>query len=199
VLAKIGDLDGDGFSEFAVGGFAERPGQGVSVYFVCGRSLNLRNTIWDKDGFGRSIAAMRLSEDSRVSVLLAKPYAPQESGGTGEVVRVDTGKDDLLLGTFSAAIGQRVAYGRSLTNLGDLDGVAGDEVAIGAMGLRGSMEEGILTVMGATGLLFEVGGMHIAKIHSGDGSRVRIVVGAPNNQRTQDERGRVCIFEITSQ
>lgn len=195
VLARIGDLDGDGLSEFAVGGFAERPGQGVAVHFVCGRSLELRRTIWDDDGFGRSIVAIKSSDDSRVSVLVAKPYASQESGGTGEILEVDTERDGSLR-TFSGAIGQSVAYGRSLTNLGNLDGRAGEEVAIGAMGVRGSIEEGILVVMGSGGLLFEVQGMHIARCHSGDPSRVRVAVGSPNNQRTQEARGRICILEI---
>jgi hypothetical protein len=197
VLAGIGDLDGDGFSEFAVGGFAEQPGHGVPVHFVCGRSLELRRTIWDEDGFGHSIVAIKSGEDSELSVLVAKPYSPQVSGGTGEISQVDTEGEEVVPTVFSAASGQILAYGRSLTNLGNLDGLAGDELAIGAMGVRGSLEEGILFVIGSGRLLFEVRGMQIARCYSADPSRVRIAVGAPYNQRTLEERGRICIFEIT--
>jgi len=124
-LAGLGDLNGDGRADFAIGQpslSGEGPGA-VRVYSgLDGGLLQTLTGLAPGDGFGSAVANAGFVDDDDVADLVVGTSA-------GAYARVFSGATGALLHHFDGA---GTGYGASVSGLGDIDGDGSDDVVIGA-------------------------------------------------------------------
>jgi hypothetical protein len=178
-LAFLGDVDGDGVPDFAVGAASETSSfwegaSGTTPGYVRVYSGRDRRVLWEAsgtrrhDGFGTSIAAIGDLDGDGVSDMAVG--APGRLSGTiahrRGYVRILSGRDGTVLRTIEEplpSVGSRdrdedsSQFGFSVLGPGDLDGDRIPDLVVGAPGLRsGKARGGIEYFSGATGALLRV-------------------------------------------
>ena len=124
-VAGLGDVDGDGHADFAIGSpslSGEGPGE-VRVYSGLDGGLRLTLTgLSPGDGFGAAVANAGFVDGDDVADLIV-------GTSTGAYARVYSGATGALLHHFDGAA---PGYGASVSGFGDIDGDGADDVTIGA-------------------------------------------------------------------
>ncbi len=200
-LATLADLDGDGIREYAVGA------PGKSMYHVfdgaSGTELQAFSSTQAGSNVGWCIgAAGDVDADGVADVLISAPFwrnasgvvtgrVQVRSGATGTALRDHFGENTSLFATDW--------FGATLADLGDVDGDAFPDYAIGACRLGGCQEGRVYLHSGATGAeLHRINGsdcgdnLGIAIAATGDldrDGRNDLALGEP--QFGGDLRGRV--------
>ena len=144
-LARLDDMDGDGVAELAVGATGHPSmlgGSGaVSILF-----LNADGTIKSSrvlEAPGGSYYGVALGSAGDVDGDGVSDLAAGEPGGAGAVTLLFLNSDGTLKGThridssgqdFSGYLGPNDNFGSSITGLGDIDGDAVSDLAVGASG-----------------------------------------------------------------
>ena len=137
-LVGLGDLDGDGKGDFAVGapGFGSGPSYGiVAVYSGLNAApiLQLRGEVVG-DRFGYSVAnAGDVNGDGLSDILVGAPRADPNNSVDAGTVYLYSGKDGQLLRRFDG-LNPGDNIGVSAAGAGDIDADGHDEVTIGAPG-----------------------------------------------------------------
>ena len=132
-LDGIGDIDGDGHADFAIGATFAGPGLATGrVYVYSGQTLE-RRFIWtgtDRDHFGGTVAgAGDVDGDGTPDVLVGTSRT--DGGPTGEYVRIYSGATGAIVREWSIPGG---GFGRAADGAGDVDGDGFADVVIGAAG-----------------------------------------------------------------
>ena len=176
VVVELGDLDGDGKIERAVGSPLEDNGAGVdagAVRVLSGADGSVLMLLeGDRAGgrLGRSIAAVGdLDGDGTTDLALGAP-ATGAAGETGRVFLVSGASGAVLSVLQGAEVGSE--YGHAVSAAGDLDGDGTADLVVGAPGHDGAgVERGAaFLVSGADGTVIEqVDG-------DGDGDRLGLSV-----------------------
>jgi hypothetical protein len=181
-LAALGDVDGDGVPDFAVGAASDTASfwdgaSGTTPGYVRVYSGRNRRVLWEAhgtrvhDGFGTALAVLGDLDGDGVSDLAVG--APGRLSGTMAhrrgYVRILSGRDGTVLRTIEEPIptsgGAKMSdrdedsnqFGFSVIGPGDLDGDRIPDLVVGAPGLRsGKARGGIEFISGATGALLRV-------------------------------------------
>ena len=147
-LALLGDLDGDGASEVAVGAPGADAGRGAVIVLSFGSNGSLGAVhkigaltpglgalLQSGDDFGRSLAAPGdLNGDGVADLIVGAPLrggAFAQDQGRCFTLFLDANGDVSSLAEF-ASPGPHLRYGSALAALGDLDGDGRSELAVGA-------------------------------------------------------------------
>ncbi|MEZ6144011.1 MAG: FG-GAP-like repeat-containing protein [Planctomycetaceae bacterium] len=158
-LANLGDLDGDGVTDLAVGASGDKDGGyyrgAVHILFlntngtvkshqtISDTEGNFTATLDDNDHFGRSVTNMGDLDGDGVPDLVVGAYRDDDGGdydrGAVYVLFLNTDgtvkshqKISDTEGNLSATLDDFDNFGRSVANIGDLDGDGLVELAIGA-------------------------------------------------------------------
>ncbi|MBX2984897.1 MAG: FG-GAP repeat protein [Bacteroidia bacterium] len=152
-IANIGDIDGDGVIDIAVGNHRDGDGgtQKGAVYVlflnsngtvkkfqkISQTSGGFTDTIYFDGWFGSSVCSF---EKGRFFVSSTKAQSPSGAGAiwlltidSNGMVQNSKKYTDTTLG-FSDTLSSNSSFGSSLANIGDLDGDSISEIAIGALG-----------------------------------------------------------------
>ncbi|MCB9896683.1 MAG: FG-GAP repeat protein [Planctomycetes bacterium] len=133
-IAAAGDVDGDGFDDFAVGS----PSTGPFASSVFMRRGGAGSVLWTHsgvagDGFGTSVRpAGDVNHDGVCDVVVGAPL-----DGKGSV-HVLSGRDGKTLWTKIPAFGDGQQFGQSAANAGDVDGDGWLDLVIGQPGFDSS-------------------------------------------------------------
>jgi hypothetical protein len=214
-VAGAGDLNGDGFDDFAVGsagtGFdGTLPG---TVYVHLGEAgpgpytTVMLTGLGPGDEFGAALAAGDLDADGYSDLIVG---APQAGAGDDGVVYVFRGGPGTTFDTTPDltvdAPGQDGLFGAALASGGDLDAdgyhdfVAGAPAEDGGAGevhvYRGRAAlDTMIAFNGGAGVAGEAFGAAVAIVGDADGDGYDdLVVGAPNNDAATTDAGRAYFF-----
>ena len=160
-VASLGDLDGDGVTDLAVGAWGDATGGSgrgaVHILFMqsdftvkssvkIAHNINGGPSLGDFDRFGNSLAAIGDSNGDGITDIAVGAYG-DEGGGTGTsnrgavyIVRLNqngTAQSTVRLGSNSNGVpvlGTGVLFGSSIASIGDLDGNGVSDLAVGAVG-----------------------------------------------------------------
>ena len=185
-IASLGDLDGDGVEDAAVGAPGLREvlvlflgaDRTVATYQEIGRDLGgFTGAIDPTDFFGASVAALGdLDGDGICDLAVGDPWDDDGGATTGEergavwVLFLNANgtvkahqKISSTQGGFTGALDRGDVFGSSLTALGDLDGNGVCDLAVGAPGDDDGTTNSELHGIGAVWVLFlETGGTVLA-------------------------------------
>ncbi|HEY8960965.1 MAG TPA: hypothetical protein VIM57_02095 [Luteolibacter sp.] len=155
-IVSLGDLNGDGFADFAVSDpkfdvtgktTATDSGQ---VLIVSGRNGNilftLRGTVAANQQFGTSLVAIQADKDSKLDLAVGAP------GGNGAVYIYSGATGKLIRKITDPTPEANSLFGASLANAGDQNGDGKADLFIGAPGSN-TNDGAVLVVSGATGAL----------------------------------------------
>ena len=139
-VAGLGDLDGDGRSEFAVSSKFERSGTGLVRTFTGATGTLLRTVAGPRVGlrFGSSIAsAGDVDADGVPDMIVGAPSIQGSLRGSlinnePTIAQVFSGADGHLLYTYGGAFSIDL-FGTSVAGIGDVDGDGHDDLAISAV------------------------------------------------------------------
>ncbi len=157
-IANIGDLNGDDISDIAVGAYADDVGGtnsgDIHVMFMnsngsVSRTIKINNNtangpvLNDDDGFGRSIANIGDLNADGISDIAVGAYA-DDAGGTarGAIHVMFMNSNGSVSNTIEInnntangpALNDGDIFGRSIANIGDLNGDGTFDIAVGASG-----------------------------------------------------------------
>ncbi|MCC6408174.1 MAG: FG-GAP repeat protein [Planctomycetes bacterium] len=206
-LARLGDLDGDGVAELAIGAVDDDPNgmSSGSVRVVSGKSGAKLYTV-DGNGsntlFGFAIAALDDQDgDGVADFAIGAPCAPgvQQPGS----VRLVSGANGATLQTQSGWFALD-GYGSALANAGDVDGDGLDDVLLGAPQTQ-AQKRGYVQVWtaGLTNLQWDVAGdsngdafgAAVAAAGDPDGNGLAdFAVGAPGDDDSGSDCGSVRVL-----
>lgn len=178
-VASIGDVDGDGLADFAVGAnqgnLTQTPGAYtgfVKVYSGASVLTGVVTEIYTLDGvdpwslFGESICSVGdLTGDGVADLAVGAPYEDVGSDGFSGIARFYSGSDGGFLFQINGGNGHRL--GQAICNLGDMDGDGRSEVAIGAPGDRNGPGQGMngsVTIYSGASLAAMAAGAGVAPI-----------------------------------
>jgi hypothetical protein len=136
-LAALGDLDGDGMSDFAVGAPIASPSglsQAGSVFVFSGKTgalLYRFDGAASFDGFGASVGGADVNGDGVPDIVVGAPSASSGGRVGAGSAFVFSGKDGQLLFRWDGET-RGDALGQSVAGVGDLKGDRRDAVAFGA-------------------------------------------------------------------
>lgn len=206
-VAGVGDVDGDGRADLAVGAPRNDAGgaNAGAVYVVRGSDGTLA---WSRvggnagDGFGRAVAnAGDVDGDGRLDVIVGAPFA--DTGATnGGAAYVFSGVDGALLREFAGAH-DGGSFGAAVASADDVDRDGFDDVIVGAPfeALHGPEQGAAYVHSGRTGaLLLEIRGdssfdqLGTAVASAGDADAdgfPDVLVGAPRDAHVQHQGGSV--------
>jgi len=155
-IAFVGDLDGDGTSELAIGSVPETaPGYVTLFSGATGAVLRVHVSTQIDDFFGFSVAGVGdVDGDGVPDYAAGAPHWFVSSGFDGSTV-VYSGKSGALL--WSVLGGPDEQLGFSIAGVGDVDGNGRPEVLIGRMGVDGFS-------------LFDGGGAPLLAVEERDGN-----------------------------
>ncbi len=157
-LASLGDMDGDGINELAVGVTSDDDGGSargaVYVLFmnadgtvkshqkISNTDGNFSGTLDDGDGFGRSLTSLGDMDGDGINELAVGVSSDDDGGSARGAVYVlfmnadGTVKSHQKIsdteGNFSGTLDDSDQFGRSLTSLGDMDSDGIIDLAVGA-------------------------------------------------------------------
>jgi hypothetical protein len=145
-VSSIGDIDGDGITDIAVGTTTESPyGGGNNVYVLL---LNANGTVrsshripWAGGG-GISVGSLGdIDGDGVTDLGVGAPRLGSQSGGTVSILFLNSN------GTLksSGQVGSGPGFGRSVASIGDLDGDGHTDLAVGGSTYNSSVEVLFLT------------------------------------------------------
>jgi hypothetical protein len=141
-VTGVGDVDADGYDDFAVGASSEAgSGTDAGRVYVFGGSagqllLTLESPNWENYGeFGWSVAGnLDINNDGRPDIVVGAHW---ENGGAQDAGRAyvfDAHDGTVLLTLESPIAGQYGHFGYSVSGAGDVDGDGHDDVIVGAYG-----------------------------------------------------------------
>ncbi|MCA9028281.1 MAG: FG-GAP repeat protein, partial [Planctomycetaceae bacterium] len=159
-LSNLGDLDGDGIAELAVGADGDDDGGdrrgAVYVLFlnadgtvkshqkISDTAGNFTGILDDVDLFGHSLSALRdLNGDGIIDLAVGSPLSNDGGSDRGGIYVLFLDADGTVKshqkisdidGGFAGKVDDGDFFGFSLTNLGDLDGDKIEDLAVGADG-----------------------------------------------------------------
>ncbi|MFK8026290.1 MAG: FG-GAP-like repeat-containing protein [Ilumatobacter sp.] len=158
-ITSLGDVDGDGVTDIAVGAIRDDAGGGFSRGAVYVLFLNADGTVKDEtrinqiwgglqididdfDQWGRSVAGVGDVDGDGVPDLLVGTGLDDDGGTSRGAVYLLTLNDDGTVkwerkfsstqGRFTGSLDDRDEFGNAVTNLGDLDGDGRMEILVGA-------------------------------------------------------------------
>jgi hypothetical protein len=145
--AAVGDVDGDGFAELAVGApGASREGLRVgAVHIVRVRDGSIVSSVWGdaaNQGFGESVIALGDLDGDGLLDFVCADYRRGVAQGQVDVV---SGAGKLF---WSSGESSNWYYGCALDVLGDVDGAGRVDIAVGVDHTK-SWEDGVLYVLDA--------------------------------------------------
>ncbi|MFG0316959.1 MAG: integrin alpha, partial [Planctomycetota bacterium JB042] len=133
-VAGLGDADGDGFSDYAVGASTNATGGVGYARFFSGATGNVLHSVYgdaSETTLGAGVGpAGDWDGDGRDDALVGARAGGPLGAGQVEVVSPATGA---ILETFSGP-GSSAAFGAGLDHLGDVDGDGRPEIVVGASG-----------------------------------------------------------------
>lgn len=160
-VAGIGDVDGDGTGEVAVGAPAERAGRssaGGRVYLFDGESGELLRSATSPAAegaqFGRFLDGVGdVSGDGSADLLIGAPGEPVDGTAAAGRAYLVSGADGAVLRAFSTPRPSRAGrFGNTVVGGGDLDGDGRGDVVVGAR------EEMVDSLRAGRAYVYESGG-----------------------------------------
>lgn len=141
-VRSIGDTDGDGIRDLAVGapmGYPVYPAGSGLVFLYSGRNGVLLRSIQGaglpNDRFGETLAdAGDVDADGRGDIVVSAPFDDTMGNGAG-VVRVFSGRTGTLLFAAAGTVGS--IFGAIVSGAGDVDGDGRAEVLVGPVAIVG--------------------------------------------------------------
>lgn len=134
-VAMLGDVDGDGVCDFAVGSLHPAGSGEGAVYVYSGATGSLIRRIdglQKGEALGFSLAALNdVDSDGVPDLAIGAPWWFEPGGWDGGRVCVYSGATGALV-WYQPSQGPRCDLGGSIANVGDIDGDGVDEVAAGA-------------------------------------------------------------------
>lgn len=216
---SLGDLNGDGFGDFAISApgsafGADTPVAGA-VFIYSGQDGSILHTISDSfAGFGFSLADLGdVNGDGIHDLLISSPQYDHDDNGTVEQsgrVWIFSGSDVNEIAHIDG-VGPSDEFGFSVATIGDLNNDGVNEFAVGAPGAGGAGEGQVVVYSGsdasvvytftgeAAGQRFGAsvigaGDLGAANGEAGDGV-ADILIGAPGSDAAPDFAGKVYLFD----
>jgi len=206
-VTGVGDMDDDGYADFAVGAPQPPPAVGpgyVRVYSGCdGSVLDTYTGDTNRDRFGRSVLGIGdLDGDDVWEVLVGAPLADPQGASSGKAYVYCGATGERMFTQLGLELQNR--FGRDLGRMGDLDGDGTPDFAIGALDAKGKgFETGFVRIFSGRDArvlamiegdsTFDKMGRCVTGLGDVDGDGApEFVVGSPND----DQQTRIYSFDL---
>lgn len=162
-LATIGDVDGDGRTDFVVGAplhdsvlLLANVGRAQVLSGATGNVLSTNDGVAAGERCGTAVAGIGdFDADGTPDYAVGSPFSTIGSNAAAGRVRAFSGRTGLVIRQFSGTQAN-AHFGAAVANVGDIDGDGKPDIAIGApeFDVGGAFDAGLVEVYsGATGLL----------------------------------------------